>query len=310
MIRVVFWGLIALDVAGLALLVLLGLAAAGSSKTSPLQGIPLLVLVSLPLVLSIVMFVRTTSPVVRVVALVMAATPLLLRVSARAIAEVQLRLNMNEEGELTFFRSGPARELAEAIARNDTAAVATLVKTVNVNKTGLSGMTFLILALRQLRETPEEHTVVRRLLEARADPNKSAQYEHPLTIALEVDSKAGVEPVKMLLDAGADPNLATSFGDPVWFLAIGRNSNLETLALVLDRGANINAVAREGHTALFEAANTQNWKAALLLLQRGADWTLGRSVNGMPFKYLVDGAVGSEGGDGAFVEVKRFLDRH
>ena len=79
---------------------------------------------------------------------------------------------------------------------------------------------------------------------------------------------------------------------------------------MLDRGANINAVARQGHTALFEAANTQNWKAALLLLQRGADWKLGLSVNGMPFKNLVDGSTGSEGGDSAFVEVKRFLDQH
>jgi len=233
---------------------------------------------------------------------------LLLLVSARAIAEVQLRVNSNEQGELTFFRSGPMREIAEAIARNDTTVVATLVKTVDVNKTGLSGMTLLVLAMRQLRETPEQHTVLRLLLDAGADPNKSAQYEAPLSIALEVDSKTGSEPVKLLLARGANPNLVDSFGDPVWFLATGRSANTETLGLLLDRGANMNAVSRQGHTALFSAATTGNWKAALLLLQRGADWKLGRSVNGLPFENLIDSYAGAEAGDSAFVEVKRYLE--
>ena len=193
MIRVIFRGLIALDVAGVGLLFLLGLAAAGSAKTNPLQGALLLALVCAPLVLSIVMFVRTTSPALRLVAVGIAAMPLVLLVSGRAIAEVQLRLNTNEQGELTFFRSGPKREIAEAIARNDTATVATLVKTVDVNETGLSGMTLLAVALRQLRETPEQQTALRLLLDAGADPNKSAQHEAPLSLALQVTSKTGPE---------------------------------------------------------------------------------------------------------------------
>src|SRR5829696_66918 len=61
--RVAFWGLVALDLLGILLLFVLGLAAAGSSRTSPVQvALVLLVLPSIPLVASVVLFVRATSP--------------------------------------------------------------------------------------------------------------------------------------------------------------------------------------------------------------------------------------------------------
>jgi ankyrin repeat protein len=242
--------------------------------------------------------------------LLLAAAPLLIAVSSRAIAEVQLRANTNERGELTFFRSGPMREMAEAIARNDVRTVDSLAKTVDVNKTGLSDMTLLVLAARQLRRTPEQHEVLRLLLADGADPNKGAQYELPLSIAIQESGKAGPGPVKLLLDAGANPNLPDSFGRPVYFAATGQSSTLETLALLLDRGADVNAMGRKEETALFSAAATRNWKAAMLLLERGADWKRGRSVNGLPFTSLIDSYAGAESGDAAFVDVRRYLQQH
>ena len=308
MMRVAFWGLVALDLLGILLLFVLGLAAAGSSRTSPVQvTLLLLVLPCIPLAASVVLFVRATSPVGRVVALLLAASPLLILVSARAIAEVRLRANTNERGDLTFFQSGPMREIAEAIARNDSRTVASLVPRVDVNETGFSDVTLLLLATRQLRHTPEQHEVLRVVLAAGADPNKGAQYELPLAIAIQQSGKAGPEPVKLLLDAGANPNLKTSFGEPVWFAAVGQSSSLETLTLLLDRGADLNAMGPNESTALITAANTRNWKAALLLLQRGADWRRGRSVNGLPFKNLIDSYVGAESGDSAYVAVRQLL---
>jgi len=305
-LKLVFWGLAALDLLGILLLFVLGLAAAGSSRTSPLQvTLFLLVLPCIPLAAAVVVFLRSSSPMGRVVALLLVAAPLAVLVSTKAIADVQLRANSNERGELTFFRAGPMREIAEAIARNDSRTVASLVSTVDVNKTGLSDMTLLLLAARQLRQTPEQHEVLRVLLAARADPNKGAQYELPLAIAIQQSGKAGLEPVKLLLDAGANPNLKTSFGEPVWFAAIGRSSTLETLALLLDRGADVNALTPNESTALFTAANVRNWQAALLLLQRGADWRRGRSVNGVSFKELIDSYAGAESGDSAYVDVRR-----
>jgi hypothetical protein len=308
MLRVAFWGLVALDLLGILLLFVLGLAAAGSTKDNPAQvALVLLILPCLPLAGSIVLFLRAASPVGRGVALLLAAAPLLILVSARGVAEVLVRANTNERGEMTFFRSGPKREIAEAIARNDARTVASLVTKSNVNATGLMGVTPLLLAARQLRKTPDQHEVLRVLLEAGADPNKGAQYEFPLAIAIQESGKAGIEPVKLLLDAGANPNLATSFGDPLWFDATGQSSPLETLALLLDRGASINAVAKDESTALFSAATARNWKAALLLLQRGADWRRGKSANGLPFTSLIDGYVGTESGDSAFQSVRRLV---
>ena len=310
MIRVLFWALVAIDVLGVGLLFLLGLAAAGSTRSNPLQvALLLLVLPCIPLVVAILLFVKTSSPGLRILALFIAATPMLLLVSARAVAEWQVRAYSNAEGKLMFFRGGPMRELAEAIARNDTTAVAALLKTVDVNRTGFSGVSPLILAMRQLRETPERQEVLRLILDAGAEPNKSAQYELPLSIAIELDDKTGPGPVKLLLDKGADPNLTENVGEPVFFLATGQSARLETLTMLIDRGANVNAVARNGHTALFSAANSRNWKAVLLLLQRGANPELGRSVNGLPFRNLVDGLTGAEGGDSAYVEVRRYLQQ-
>ena len=307
-LKVAFWGLVALDLAGILLLFVLGLAAAGSSRTSPAQvTLVLLVLPCIPLIASVVVFTRATSPVGRLVALLVAAAPLVILVSARAMALMQLRANTNERGEMTFFRSGPMRDIAEAIARNDARTVASLVPAVNVNATGSSDVTLLLLAARQLRRTPEQHDVLRVLLAAGADPNKGGQYELPLAIAIQQSGKAGLEPVKLMLDAGANPNLTTSFGEPVWFAATGQSSSVETLALLLDRGAQINALARNESTALFSAANARNWKAALVLLERGADWRRGRSVNGLPFKSLIDSQVGLESGDSAYANVRRLV---
>ena len=60
-------------------------------------------------------------------------------------------------------------------------------------------------------------------------------------------------------------------------------------------------------TALITAANTRNWKAALVLLQRGADWRRGRSVNGLPLKSMVDNSTDVESGDSAYAAVRRLL---
>jgi ankyrin repeat protein len=308
MMRLAFWGLAALDLLGILLLFVLGLAAAGPSKTSPVQvTLLLLVIPCIPLAAAVVVFLRSTSPVGRGAALLLAAAPLLILVSTRAITEVQLRANTNERGDLTFFRSGPLRDIAEAIARNDSATVASLVPKVDLNETGFSDVTLILLAARQLRRTPEQHGVLRVLLAAGADPNKGAQYELPLAIAIQQSAKSGPEPGKLMLDAGANPNLKTSFGEPVWFSAVGQSSSLETLTLLLDRGADLNAVGPNESTALITAANTRNWNAALLLLERGADWRRGRSVNGLPFKSMVDGYAGAESGGSAYVAVRRLL---
>ena len=80
MIKVVFSALVVLDLAGVLLLFVLGLAAAGSAGTNPLQvALLLLVLPAIPLVAAVVLFMRATAPPLRLLAVLVAAAPLSFR---------------------------------------------------------------------------------------------------------------------------------------------------------------------------------------------------------------------------------------
>lgn len=310
MIKLAFWCLVVVDVSGVLLLFALGLAAAGSDRTNPLLvTLLLLVLPGLVLAASVVLFTRATLPAWRLLALALAAAPLLIAVSSRALATIQFRGATNERGEMTFFRSGPMRDVAEAIMRNDAGTVIARTPEIDVNRRGAADMTLLVLAMHQLRRTPQQQDVLRALLAAGADPDQEAQYELPLGIAIQVAKDAGASPVQLLLDAGANPNHPGSVGTPVFFQATGHATPLDVLALLIDRGADVNAVGRRGETALFSAAATRNWRAALLLLERGADPTKGRSANGVTFEQLIDSYAGAEGSDASFADVRRRLGR-
>ena len=127
MIKLAYWGFVALDIAILLFFFVLGLAAAGSSRTSPVMvALYLLVLPGLPLLGSILVFTRATSPGLRALAFALVAAPLVIAGAIQWYSQMQFRANSNAAGELTFFRAGPMREMVEAIRRNDAAAVAAL----------------------------------------------------------------------------------------------------------------------------------------------------------------------------------------
>lgn len=289
MIKLVYWAFVALDVAALLFFFVLGLAAAGSAKTSPLSvALVMLVLPAIPLAGSILLFLRSNALLWRAIAFALVAAPLVFVVATQAYNVATIRANSNATGDLTFFTAGPQRELVEAIKRNDATAVTALLPKVNVNATGLQEMTPLRAALRQLRSTPSQHEVLKVLLAAGADPNKGAQYEIPLEMALQIDDKTGPAPVAMLLAAGANPNVKNSFGAPVFFAGAGNGSNPEVLALLIEHRADLRATSTNGETILIYAATAGNWKAARYLLDEGADWTLGRSFSKHTFAEMVE----------------------
>lgn len=308
MLKLIFWVLVAADLAGIVLWYLLGLAAAVSARSSP-AAVTLLLLVLPALLLggAALLFVKATATGWRLVAVLLAAAPLLLLVSGRALAEARFRSALDDTGRMTFFRAGPSRELAQAISRNDSARVAELISTVDVNASGLDGVTPLLLALRQLRRDPERQAVLGLLLDAGADPNRGAQAELPLGVALQVARATGPEPVRRLLQAGADPNQRDEFDVPVFFGATGQSAGPEVMGLLLDHGADPGLEARGRGTALISTANSRNWAVALLLLERGADPDHGRSVNGHSFRAMVEQLGDAPDPDGALAAVRRHL---
>lgn len=168
MIKIAFWTLAAVDLAGLLLFFVLGLAAAGPSGTNPLSvALYRLVLPAIPLLISMVVFTRAASPPWRLLAFVLVAAPLAILGYLQVDARTQFMANANAAGDLMFFRAGASRELVEAINRNDAVAVAALTTKVDVNRSGMADMTPLVAALRQLRKTPDRQDVLRALIRCR-----------------------------------------------------------------------------------------------------------------------------------------------
>lgn len=153
--KTVFWIAIMADIMALLLLFPLGLAAAPDAKTSAFAvTIRMLAIPGLFILASILLFNSTTSPGWRGLALIVAALPGLVIFYLRAGSELEVRRYSDARGQMTYFRAGPLRDITAAISRNDAATVAALVPGIKIDTRGYSGMTLLMFALRQMRETP------------------------------------------------------------------------------------------------------------------------------------------------------------
>ena len=86
-----------------------------------------------------------------------------------------------------------------------------------------------------------------------------------------------------LLDANPELVQAKTDKNVTPLMLAVMEDHLDIAALLLDRGADINATDFEGSTALHWAVGDRNEKAARLLLERGADWTLKDSAGLMPY---------------------------
>ncbi|MBK8096112.1 MAG: ankyrin repeat domain-containing protein [Planctomycetes bacterium] len=230
LLKFLFWGALVIDLAVLGLMFVLGLAAAGPSKTNPLAVVFAMLLVpGLILAGAVLLFTRTQSPGLRVLATLVVAAPLLFVIAGRLFGEA-------------WVRFGPPSPW---------------------------GSTPLTRALGQLERDPGQLATIRTLLAERADPNQMGE-ELPLTMAIRAVRHVGNAPVEMLLDAGADPNALDQFGRPVWFHALTTTTDGALLRLLLERGADARATTRDGHSAVWAAVAVQQWRLATMLVQRGA----------------------------------------
>ena len=308
-LTIFYWLIVCFDVAVLGLFFLLGLAAAPSSKTSPMQVAAfMLVVPGVLLMISMVLFVRSSTPLLRGAGFLLAAAPILVAVTLGGVNLMQVRSVTDGAGKLTFFGAGPMREVTEAIAANDAAKVAALLPQVDVNGRGFQNMTLLTLALRQLRSTPEKLDVLRVMVKAGVDANAVSEVDDlPLTTAIQLSGKAGVEPVALLLQAGAQPNAKGAFGTPAYFGATGKMVPVEVLEMLLDRGADLKAVDRDGKGVVQYATLSGSWRAVRVLLDRGADWKNVRSVDGLGFREMLEAHQRVYGEEPGLKEVMAFL---
>ncbi len=99
--------------------------------------------------------------------------------------------------------------------------------------------------------------------------NLNAQDADGTTPLMYAVVNAEADCVKLLLDKGADPNLSNKAGATALMWAV---SDLKKVQLLLDRGANVNAVSQEKNSPLLLALNLPNTLPVVrALLAKGAD---------------------------------------
>jgi hypothetical protein len=116
-----------------------------------------------------------------------------------------------------------------------------------------------------------------------------------------------VEIARLLLAAGADPHAATNHrvSSPLHYAADGfitgpawnANRQVETIRLLVGKGANIHLQDKNGATPLHRAVRTRCAAAVRFLLQSGADPTMRNKPGSTPFHLAVQNT--GRGGSGA-----------
>ncbi len=150
--------------------------------------------------------------------------------------------------------------------------------------------------------------MTRLLLEAGADPNDGESLYHAteqpdlsclkllIQHGAQVNGVNGLkhmldwespEGVRLLLDAGGNPNETNPQGDTALHWAVRRNRSPAIVELLLDHGADIDAVRRDGRTAYALAIVSGQTAVAEVLAARGADTRLS----------AIDAFVAGQGGE-------------
>lgn len=108
---------------------------------------------------------------------------------------------------------------------------------------------------------------LRMIVDAGADVNAKNSFDATALLW------AAGDPAKarLLVEHGANVNVASKQGRTPLMIAAANPSGADTVKLLLDKGANLNAKDSFGVTALFDAASSGNTEGARLLIEKGAD---------------------------------------
>jgi len=118
----------------------------------------------------------------------------------------------------------------------------------------------------------------RKRIELLIDEGGVSQEE--MDLALNWASQKGhLETVRLLVENGANVDAASSNG---WTALMGAsfNSNLEILRYLVDGGADVNAVTTDGYTALMWASQKRNLEIVRVLVERGGANVNAATTNG------------------------------
>lgn len=169
--------------------------------------------------------------------------------------------------------AGPQLVLAKAIQAADRGSVLRLVKETDLNTPGSDDLTLLFFAINESiynDNPPERLEIVSDLVREGADPLQPQRNMpgSPAEIAAKGDKDIWL---KALLDGGLDPNARDKpYHVPLIFTTL-ESKNTATLALMLERGVDINTRNSLGETPLVDAFFKGDFDKVFFLLDHGAD---------------------------------------
>jgi ankyrin repeat protein len=95
--------------------------------------------------------------------------------------------------------------------------------------------------------------------------------------------------VSFLLSSGAKIDTVDAWGyDALMYASKALNAPLETVQLLVDKGAYINRADRNLNTSFIYACKTGNYEVAKFLLRSGADTNIVNNSNMNAFDYIKD----------------------
>ena len=86
--------------------------------------------------------------------------------------------------------------------------------------------------------------------------------------------EGNIDAINVLLRAGADPNISDATCNTCLHQAVRAGCNKQVLQVVIDHGADVNAVNNEGTSALLVACDIGQRECVNVLLRAGADTTI------------------------------------
>jgi uncharacterized protein len=178
----------------------------------------------------------------------------LVRLFLRAGAKVNAR---GPEGETALLGAVELRltDVAHVLLENR----------ANPNLTTKFGLTPLSTAVKS-----DDFALAELLLKRGAKPNLADDfYFLPLVVAVSDREKPHLKIISLLLDHGAAVNDRQFGRTPI--MGAAHEGTVEAIRLLIKRGANINAIANDGLTALMLAAGWNSVKVVKELISQGAD---------------------------------------
>ena len=211
--------------------------------------------------------------------------------------------NMKSE---EFFEKEMQRKLADAVSYGEVEKIEKLVSQgADTNYLGRKGMTPLMWGVAK-----QSYSGVELLLNLGADPNLKTEAGSAVELAsfLE-DSKY----LRALLEHGGNADVPIGKSGRTALFESVLHERIDNIRLLAAYGANVNHQANSGESVLSYAISTDSYRAALVLLELGADPKMkdrwGYSAYDVFFKYAGKGVEEGNLTHGFYEELRRELEK-